>query len=220
MTARALVVWAAVSAAAAATGGWAAGGVRPADLADPRFEMVLPALASGVVCLCAAWAWLVTTAVVLAALRHRGGHERPAVVRGVPRWAARVLLAACGVAVLTAVPAHAGPGAGPGEPGLDGLPYPDRATGAVHRAEARHAAAGLLPRPRPEPGPLDAVRVRPGDSLWSISAERLGRDADAAAIAQHTAALHALNRPVVGDDPDLIRPGQRLRLPPSPPPRS
>ncbi|GAA5150380.1 hypothetical protein GCM10023340_27380 [Nocardioides marinquilinus] len=212
---RALAVWSVVTTVSAATGGWAAAGVRPADLADPHFEVLLPALASLVVCGCAVWAWLCTTVVVVAALRRPG---RPATVRGVPRWLARALLAACGVAVLTAVPGHATTsGTTPGEPGLDGLPYPDRATGAAgrpHRPDRSGSTAAPLPRAEAAPTPVDAVRVRPGDSLWSISTDRLGHDADAAEVAAHTAALHALNRPVVGPDPDVIHPGQRLRLPP------
>jgi hypothetical protein len=60
------------------------------------------------------------------------------------------------------------------------------------------------------------VTVRTGDSLWSIAAAHLGHDASAAAIATAWPRWYAENRHVIGNDPSLIRPGQRLR-PPDPP---
>ena len=60
------------------------------------------------------------------------------------------------------------------------------------------------------------VVVRRGDSLWSLAARHLGHDASDAEIAQAWPAWFETNRAVIGDDPDLLRPGQVLR----PPPRS
>ena len=60
------------------------------------------------------------------------------------------------------------------------------------------------------------VVVRRGDSLWSLAARHLGPDASDAEIAQAWPAWFETNRAVIGDDPDLLRPGQVLR----PPPRS
>jgi hypothetical protein len=60
------------------------------------------------------------------------------------------------------------------------------------------------------------VTVRTGDSLWSIAAAHLGNDATAARIAAEWPRWYAENRRVVGDDPTLILPGQRLRPPPAP----
>ena len=51
-----------------------------------------------------------------------------------------------------------------------------------------------------------AVRVAPGDTLWDIAARRLGAGASWPAI-------YALNRDVIGPDPGVITPGQRLVLP-------
>lgn len=65
-------------------------------------------------------------------------------------------------------------------------------------------------RPRPAPA---AVVVRPGDTLWGIAASGLGPDADDAAVASEWPRWYAANRHVVGDDPDLIHPGDRLRPP-------
>ncbi len=60
--------------------------------------------------------------------------------------------------------------------------------------------------------PLEVV-VRRGDSLWSIAARHLGPDASDAEIARAWPAWFEANRDVVGDDPDLLRPGQLLRVP-------
>jgi nucleoid-associated protein YgaU len=56
--------------------------------------------------------------------------------------------------------------------------------------------------------------VRAGDTLWDLAARSLPADADPAAIAGACTRLWRANRAVVGDDPDLIRPGTILRLPP------
>ena len=60
------------------------------------------------------------------------------------------------------------------------------------------------------------VQVRPGDSLWSISQERLGPNAREGRIVQEAARIYALNRGRIGGDPNLIFPGQRLLVPPAP----
>ncbi|MEV6273281.1 LysM peptidoglycan-binding domain-containing protein [Kribbella sp. NPDC051936] len=60
------------------------------------------------------------------------------------------------------------------------------------------------------------VVVREGDSLWKLAARELGPDATAEAIAARWPAWYAANRHVIGNDPDLIYPGQVLRIPPTP----
>ena len=60
-----------------------------------------------------------------------------------------------------------------------------------------------------------SVVVRPGDSLWSISEERLGPDAAPQRIVRGIERIHALNRGRIGADPDLIFVGQELSLPPA-----
>jgi hypothetical protein len=72
------------------------------------------------------------------------------------------------------------------------------------------------PRPTPPPGtaPADAaVVVHRGDSLWRIAARSLGPQANEGQIAAAWPRWYALNREVIGPDPDLLLPGQRL-LPP------
>ena len=59
------------------------------------------------------------------------------------------------------------------------------------------------------------VVVHRGDTLWSIAARHLGPTAAAADIATECHRWFATNRKVIGDDANLILPGQVLR-PPSP----
>ena len=61
----------------------------------------------------------------------------------------------------------------------------------------------------------DELVVRPGDSLWSLAARRLGPGASTTAIAAEWPRLYAFNRAAIGPDPNLIHPGQRL-TPPAP----
>jgi hypothetical protein len=95
--------------------------------------------------------------------------------------------------------------------------------------------AGLDPQWRPsspvvEPGPLAARRlraqepaaggteitVRAGDSLWSLSAAELGPFASDVDIAREWPRWYQANRALIGDNPDILRPGQVLRLPTEP----
>ena len=61
----------------------------------------------------------------------------------------------------------------------------------------------------------EGVVVRRGDSLWSITGRYLGPSATADEIAREWPRWHEANRDVIGDDPDLIRPGQVLHPPAS-----
>jgi nucleoid-associated protein YgaU len=64
---------------------------------------------------------------------------------------------------------------------------------------------GVPPRTDPQP-----VTVHRGDSLWLIASRGLGGRASEAQIAAEWPRWYAANRAVVGDDPELIQPGQRL----------
>jgi LysM repeat protein len=57
------------------------------------------------------------------------------------------------------------------------------------------------------------VVVSPGDTLWSISSERLGPDPTPQQIAREVERIYALNRDQIGSDPNLIFSGQELSLP-------
>lgn len=176
--------------------------------------------------------WITVTDVVSGVLRTGGRPSRRPV--GSVR---RLLLAACGVAVLAGTaPAAAssadipsGPDvpAGPRTPAgparLDGLPLPDRPLGraAPRSADPRGAAPhgvdphGVDPHGAdPQYAAPTIVVVRPGDSLWSIAARHLGPEASQTDVASYWVRLQALNAATLAPDPDLIRPGQSLRLPP------
>ena len=66
------------------------------------------------------------------------------------------------------------------------------------------------------PGGFDTWLVEPGDHLWGIAAatvaERGGSD-DPAAVARYWLKLIEANTDTVGDKPDLVYPGQLIRLP-------
>ena len=202
---RSIAVWLTVTAAlvadvAAAPAVWrlakSTGGAGTAQFA----ELLVAACATALL-LALAWLWVVTTVTVAELLigrpRSGGGTTR------------RLVLVACGAAVLagTTAPALA---AGDDSSILAGLSLPDRsvATSQVHH---RPAPAERDPRPastRPAPQPRVHV-VRPGESLWSIAEATSG----SGGLDQHWRAIWAANHDVIGDDPDLILPGQRLRLP-------
>ena len=59
------------------------------------------------------------------------------------------------------------------------------------------------------------VVVKPGDTLWSIAATELGPNATAEDVAARWPAWYDANRQQIGPDPDLILPGQVLRIPAS-----
>jgi len=217
--ARCLAVWAVVSATAVVVVRWAA-----ADVGlDGSFDQVLAGVSALAVIGCAAWAWVVTTVVVLGAARGVAWHPP-----GIPTWAGRVVMAACGVAVLAGAPAHAtdaSPGTGTDDTdgdrrtqSVDGLPFPDRATGAeLPRArQTKHQPApGPIDAPATAPAtaPADGVVVRSGDSLWAIAEAQLSPGATNADLAAWADELYQLNSGVIGPDADLIQPGQHLRTP-------
>ena len=149
-------------------------------------DQALVRLCLSALALAAGWAWLQAMAGVADAWR-----GTPCAGRSGVR---RLALAACGLAlagVLTA-PAHAGTD-GPRSDPMSGLPLPQRAEGPAH---PRHAA----------------VVVRPGDTLWALAEHDLPAPATDRQVTAHWHAVYRRNRGVIGPDPDLIRPGQVLKL--------
>lgn len=205
--ARPVAVWLAVSAvalasAAAVPGAWRAVADR-AGRPGAEVELLVAVCATGLA-VSLAWLWAITTATVAGVLV---GSGRPAAPRGATR---RLVLLACGVAVVAGSGAPALAADGDGAALLAGLPLPERAVapdvGAAPRTEVRPAA---------HPAPAAAGRtyvVRPGDSLWSIAASHPAPGASGS-VPERWHAIWQANRDVVGDDPDLIHPGQALRLP-------
>ena len=147
---------------------------------------------------CLAWLALVLLCVACGAFPRGALRDAAERVLG-----AAVVGAAAGA--LAAGPAVAADGpfdrpAGPADPPLLTAPVATRLAPAPAR---------IPPRP-PAPG---AVVVAPGDTLWSIAARRLGPGASPALVAATWPRWYAANRPRIGPDPGLIRPGQRLAPP-------
>lgn len=71
------------------------------------------------------------------------------------------------------------------------------------------------PRPPASDQPLE-VTVRRGDTLWDLAAAHLTPGATDAEVAASWQRWYTGNRDVIGSDPDLILPGQVLRVPTSP----
>jgi len=173
------------------------------------------------------WLLLALTACVLAEAPHRWARVADRMAGAMtPRHVRILVRLACGIAVTgplgtvpVAAPATAGEPPTSCEssscPTLAGLPLPDRpdapAVGAAARDVPTPTAASTV-------SSRGAVVVRPGDSLWSLAAAHLPGDAGTAQIAAAWPQWFEVNRDVLGDDPDLIHPGTRLRVPR--PPRS
>ena len=175
------------------------------EVLGPGFADGLVGLCAAATALCGVWLGVVSTVVVAGAARARSPRRLPGCPRAVQRW----LLAACGAALVTglATPALAAdrrperPPAPLVQP-LAGLPLPDRAVAGPRPARTAPAATGA-----------PTVTVHSGDCLWTIAARSLPDLADDAAVARRWHQIFALNRSVIGTDPDLIRPGLQLRLP-------
>jgi resuscitation-promoting factor RpfA len=74
--------------------------------------------------------------------------------------------------------------------------------------------AESTPGPPLDPAPpAGTVLVKPGDSLWRITAQRLGPSATDGQIAVGWPYWYWANRQVIGRDPNLLRPGERLAVP-------
>ena len=183
--------------------------VRSGALAGDPFDEVLVDVCEVALTGCTVWLWLATAVVASDAARGRtSGH------RGVPDAVRRAVLTACGVALVGALgaPAHAGDEVGSSP--LEGLPLPDRATTTTHVSQVFARAASHQYRAgTPSRLQRAVVVVQPGDTLWAIARADLLPHADDGAVARRVREIHQTNRAVIGTDPDLIRPDQRLRMP-------
>jgi nucleoid-associated protein YgaU len=162
----------------------------------------------------AAW-YLVSALAVLACVAAAAvGRRWDAGEEAVRRWGAPALRRTATIGVGLVIGAGLGTGATAACDASPSLPDDLRWRPVANRIE-------------PDPGASRAVgaeryTVRPGDSLWRIAAEALqvrGRAPTVAAVAAEWPRWYAANRDVVGADPDLIRPGQVLQVPPEGDPR-
>lgn len=149
--------------------------------------------------------------VLAAALPGRVGLVADGVARHcLPRALRAALVAALGIGA-AALPVTA---AGADSP----RPSTTRLIPDLDRAAAGRPALIALPTPSASPRSaapvlVTPVLVTPGDTLWRIAAHALGPRATDRAVAAAWPRWWAVNRAVIGDDPDLIRPGQQLTPP-------
>jgi nucleoid-associated protein YgaU len=76
--------------------------------------------------------------------------------------------------------------------------------------QSGHSTTAKVPTPAPAPPPR-TYTVAKGDSLWAIAKKQLGQG-------NRWTEIYEKNRAVIGDNPDLIKPGQVLTLPDATPP--
>ena len=177
-----------------------------------------------------AWAlagWLAVTVLVTAAGRLPGVAGRLAGAgarRIAPAAVRRAVEVALGLAVAIGVA-----GAAPAAAASSSAAAPTSASQPTVREPSAARPDLDWPRQTAPPGtapavaataPTEPVLVRPGDSLWRVAAQQLQAagtpDPSEAQVAQAWPAWWSANRDVVGDDPDLIRPGMRLSSPADP----
>lgn len=201
---RGALLWAAVTATVVTVGRITLSEASALAMAPgPDFASLLVQLCSVVALVAMAVLWWLTTDVVRQVVRTATPTPTPTLPRR-PGPIRGLLLAACGLAAFSATTAGAafgqdGTDAALSAEALDGLPLPDRATGNGPAAEASGSAV---------------VRVRAGDSLWAIASRALGPGASAADVTSYWQRIHATNAAVIGSDPDVLLPDQRLHLPP------
>ncbi|MGW0365546.1 LysM peptidoglycan-binding domain-containing protein [Streptomyces sp. NPDC002990] len=93
-------------------------------------------------------------------------------------------------------PPRAKAASAPAVPGAKHTPTP---------ASAAHKAVPAAPKPAPT-AKKRTYTVRPGDSLPTIARRELGDE-------ERWRELYAMNKGIIGPDPDLVRPGMLLTLP-------
>lgn len=190
---RCLLVWVVATSGALALGVLAVDECARASASS--FASLVTGAAAVALLGCAGWFWFAATVVIVGAVRGRRWS-----VLGCPDRLHRALLAGCGLVLLAGAPSAADTEAAPrAATVLAGLPLPDR-------PELRGPGSARGPG-------IDAVAVRPGDTLWSIAVRSLPAGAPATVIDRRWRGIWARNRELVGRDPDLIHPGTELSLP-------
>lgn len=184
-------------------------------------DTVALAAASAACWLALLWLAFALTASAVAALPGRCGQlaERVAAVT-VPAAARRLLAVTLGLTVATVsagAPAMAGvlPQQRPAASSVD-LDWPvasERAAATPTQATRKPSATADVNDGPSQPG---AVIVLRGDSLWTIAAGHLPPGATDARIAIDWPRWYTANRSVIGADPNLLLPGQRLVPPANP----
>jgi resuscitation-promoting factor RpfA len=202
-------------------------------VADVGTDAAAATLASALLWVIALWVACGLAAVAVSLVPGRLGRLGRAVAERVtPAVLRRIVVTAAGTSILlNPVTAMAAPSTG-GSPaprststvlpalGWPTDPNPVTAPEAVTdptpaTSTVRRSSTGTEPAANG-----DRVTVRPGDSLWSLAAGRLGATPSAAHIQAEWPRWYAVNRRVIGSDPNLLRPGTTLLVPRPTPTRS
>lgn len=127
--------------------------------------------------------------------------------RALPR--PRIMIRLLGpLLVVASMARSAGPAAATTPPPILRLPVPQPGAQPDPQGPAATPVRFASPAPR--------YTVQPGDSLWAIACRQLrasGAGASSVDIDRYWRHIYEANRAVIGDDPDLIFPGQILDLP-------
>lgn len=181
----------------------------PAALRTLREAGSAPDPTAPVVAVVCLLAWLLASWLLVAVAVTAGGHLPGLAGRGAAALARRLAPATVRRTVELALGLTVAVGAMATTPAAaQDLDWP---TGQTHLAAAEPAPAP------PDPAPAH-VLVEPGDCLWTLAEQHLaarGAATSDAAVAQAWPSWWAANREVIGDDPDLLRPGTRLAPPPA-----
>lgn len=180
-------------------------------------DLAVTALAAAVLSGCAAWLALVAALTVVEAVTGRSSSVAhrltPSVVRRLVATSLGLALTGAPLAAATAVEAErcGTRGGGGCLGGVSGLPLPDRAVGGRPPASPIVTPAALATVAATHTPP--SYVVERGDSLWRIAERRLPGGSSAADVDATWRRIYRLNRAQVGEDPDVLTPGLRLRLP-------
>jgi nucleoid-associated protein YgaU len=176
-------------------------------------DAVVPSAAAalGWVCVC----WLAACVVLSAAACLPGVCGRISARIGAaitPAVVCRTVEAAVGLTVASVpvvTPWVANAHADSGRARFDlAVPSLDRPAGEV--PPPVHLPAGATPAHSPRPS---LYVVRQGDCLWTIAARQLGARATVDTVAATWPRWYAANHAVIGADPNVVHPGQRLVVP-------
>jgi LysM repeat protein len=181
------------------------------------------ALCTAALLVAVTWVGLAGLTVVAEAWRWVPGTDGPR-SRAVPAVVRRAVLACCGIALIgtTSLATSLAPARAEVDAfaRIDGLPLPTRTSDAVtsgrHWPAPAHAPADDTPALPGATSSDPAVRhtVTAGESLWDIAGELHPAGATPDEIARTANLLWRSNQSVIGANPDLILPGQVLKLPP------
>lgn len=114
--------------------------------------------------------------------------------------------------------------AGPSVPAAPSVPPAPSVPAPATKAPTQPPAAPAPPQPQPPRQPVRPAPpgpgvpwvlyvVRTGDTMWGITDWALGSRSTPDRIAASWTQIWAANRRVIGDNPNLIFPGQRFRVP-------